>query len=386
MKTNTNQEQPAISAASVGAVAARDSAHSENRSVSQSRHGRGSATRPLPVRWLWVAPTLVLAAAASAEIYKVKESGSGGHWNDYNTWKRYLGSGQWTDAGEGQFPGYQDTAYIPNGLSVWVAGADSENFFVTDEEVDHIYVCGDNETAGGVNLDTCRGSYAAGEVNFSGCSSLTLFADSVVNGKISFEAVADDCGGPGELRINRNSPTALVLKISGHGGVIRSAAHGGLIISDPDSQYEAQLRIDGDDPGDLAESMTILTNNNQDMEIAIALNNRGDVVAQSGDVYLTEHRKDGNSGHWRATQGTLYVNYEVRGGATWTVEENAPATILFNAECLRLSGDFHVKVGSLVASAMVCTTGHGYHGGPDSSGPVITANPPYKITFHGDCE
>lgn len=385
MKANTNQEQPASSAAPAGAVAARDSAHSEKRSVSQSRNGRASAARLLPTRWLWVAPTLALAAAASADIYKVSQSGNGGHWNDYNTWERYLGQGQWQAAQENQFPRYTDTAYIPNGRSVLVAGADSETFFVTDEEVHDIYVCGDNEAAGGVNLNTCRGSYAAGIVSFSGCSSLTLFADSVVNGDVAFEAITDDCGGPGELRINREPPNSLVLKISGRGGIIRSSAHGGLIISDPDSQYEAELRIDGDTPGNRDESMTILTDN-QDMEIAIGLNNRGDVEAASGDVYLTEHRKDGNSGHWRATQGTLYVNYEVRGGATWTTDGTGLAKILFNAECTRLSGNFYAKYGSIIANAMVCTTGLCYHGGPDSNGPKITAHPPYKITFHGDCE
>lgn len=325
---------------------------------------------------------LTVADAAKADEWKVREGGSGGPWNAYATWRIKV-NGEWRDARpEDLYPNYDDTVYIPNGLSVEVTG---ESPYYAHEEANNIYVCGAGENNS--NCPECGEVAGLGTIFVCGNCSLTLWADSVVNGDLTFIACVTqgdvNCDDAAELRIHKElAPN--VLKISGKGSVIRSGGVCGKIVADSETS-SALLRIDGDEPGCLAKSMTIMAEN-LNMLIPIGLNNRGDVFAYHADVYLTDHRKDGNSGMWRAEYGTLYVNKEVRGGATWRTEPEGAGEIEFNDECLQLSGSFYLKSGKVRANVNVCTTGHGYHGGPGSSSPQITAKEGHKITFHGDCQ
>lgn len=362
---------------------------SNTRTTVSQQDEKRRRTTGMPVshrRWMGtrtaVCAALAVGLSAQASEYRVKASASGEHWYLYTTWEiRDPNTGVWQPATQQDGPpGSDDSVYIPNNLLVWVAG-DGGNGYIAHEEAHDLYVCGDDETSG--SFAWCTSSDGEGVIKINGGSSLTLHADSIVNGDIRFEEFtttsSEDCG---ELRISRGPSETDPLKITGRGGRIRSTGRCGSLEA---VTAGATLRIDGETPGTPSETLTVQAEN-FDISVPVKLNNRADVLAQYADVYLTDTRKDGNSGKWRASQGTLHVDYEVRGGATWITEGTGSALIQFNADCTLLSGNFYVKYGRVRANAMVCTTGHGYHGGQDSDGPAVSATPGHKITFHGDCE
>ncbi|MCC7292862.1 MAG: hypothetical protein IT449_12445, partial [Phycisphaerales bacterium] len=183
------------------------------------------------------------ANPASGSEYRVKASASGEHWYLYTTWEIKVG-GVWRPAQEGEYPDGDDSVYIPNNLLVWVAGA-SGNGYIAHEEAHDIYVCGDGETSG--SFAECTSSDGEGVIKINGGSSLTLHADSIVNGDIYFEefptASSEDCG---ELRISRGPCETDPLKITGRGGRIRSTGRCGSLEA---ATQNAELRLSGETPG-----------------------------------------------------------------------------------------------------------------------------------------
>jgi len=252
-----------------------------------------------------------------------------------------------------------------------------------------VYVCGDGESSG--SFPWCTGVSDSGMIRIVHESSLTLLENSVVTGEINTECLTGvtECTNFGELRIKKDG----LLVISGSGGLIRTLGAPLRITAHTDcdgdgEECSADLRIDGDTPGSEATSMTVMSDNH-DLEITIKLNNRGDVLAAGDDttLYLKNARKDGNSGYWRASEGMLKVDKEVRGAGTWRTE-GTDGIIQFDDECLQLSGSFHIPLGWIIFNEDGCTTGHMFFGEPDSLNETAFAKVKagHKATFHGDCE
>lgn len=337
-----------------------------------------------------VTGVLAMPGVAGADEYRLKQTecgqqGVSSRWGDYTAWQiKDPNTGQWRDAASGEVPGYTDFVWIQDDKCVEIVGTSQTNM-IAHEEASVIYVCGAGETYG-----ECNGGDEAGRINIQRCSSLTLFNNSVVNGDVQFrgDPISMECESPwSELRIHKDGQ----LEIDGSGGRIMAVGSDGRIVADDDCDgdpCDAELLIDGGNPGTDPQSLTLMSNG-KDLEIRVKLINRGDVLAYNCDVLLTDALKRGNSGFWRASGGVLDVSTEVRGGATWVLGETG-GTIAFNAECLQLSGDFLLPMGELIVNEIVCTTGHGHYGGGFIEGnpqnAFVTVKNGKKITFHGDCE
>lgn len=293
-------------------------------------------------------------------------------WDGTATWQKKV-SGVWTNWAVP--PGAPDSVYIQNGKCVHITGNGGGSGY--HAFANNLYICGAGEGSG--SFGECTGGSEPGTINVhADCSSLTVHADSTVNGHIDFIAPPTSGGcssGVGELRIKKNGQ----VKFTGNGGKVRSVYGDGLIKADSD--VPGELLIDGQTPGDEDTSMTLMSVA-LDLEVAVKLTNRGDVYAEHGTVTLTTERKSGNSGYWRASSGTLEVDYDTRGGGTWRLE-GSDGIIQFDAESTNLSGTFYLPTGHLIANEILCTTGHVVYGGGYI--PPITCAPGKKITFHGDC-
>ena len=101
-------------------------------------------------------------------------------------------------------------------------------------------------------------------------------------------------------------------------------------------------------------------------EIEVTLVNNSYVVAQTDDAHLelTTRDKSGD-GFWIAeNNGTLYVNCDITGAATWmSVDKNDGGQILISGSgCVNSTGDVYISgagVGlSLGAQSRFCTTGN----------------------------
>lgn len=302
-------------------------------------------------------------------------------WTNCDAWWWIDSQGQPHDAcdngpqGE-HYPEFNDKAVIPAGHCIRVDG--SEN---SPNEVGELVV---DATSSEQN--------DRGRVHYPGEYYLNVHCNSTVDGDIVFynwpmEPAAQDCGyGYGHLYIEKTGGDQL--EIAGDGGMIFTID----VCAKIEGDAEVELDLHG-----VGGDMTISGEGGREIEIAVALRNRGIVTTGArlgvgGTVRLTGANKRGN-GLWRAeAAGTLEVaaGTEVRGAANWRIpNEGKLSTIIFKEPCLDLTGDFVIHGGILELYESICTTGHldftGASQGEYWQYADIILHKDVTANFHGDC-
>lgn len=190
-----------------------------------------------------------------------------------------------------------------------------------------------------------------GQLLLEGYTSLTLQADSTINGYLQLQ--------PRSQLILANS-----LKITGNGGQIEGLPGqlGDDALITEHAGASRTLQLIGVNNSSRSTSMVL----RGALDVRVGLSNRGYVIADKKDpLILSTTPKRKYTGYWIAEYdpladevGHLWVNVEVSGGGTWQlVDRDVSATISINAPCPYLTGDVLIENGVFIVNQSFTTTG-----------------------------
>ncbi len=243
-------------------------------------------------------------------------SGDTGGWNVVNNWKD----------SNGERTGYpdspEDNATIPSGKTVTVGDDPREN-----------------STVGAIVLEN------GGTIELYEYFSLTINDNSTINGDILFKS----CGIDFCASLTIGEP----LIVTGNGRI-----RGGLNHHDLTPGYISGAQ---GDTLTIASTFTI----QGAIEIKAELINNGVVLVNHAydTLKLTEWPKIGESGaKWKVTDGKLYVQCQVTGGAKWILKGGQSSSLIFiknddDTNTSNLSGDVKLTGGTFRIDKTFCTTG-----------------------------